>query len=409
MLINSIGNEQAVMKEHKLPVRRTRTKNQSENFELTNAQKQENFLNLIQKTEFIVEEYDEFIDGFCGKRSEFESVTQFIDLILSNYKSEIMDKVLLLFAILINKHKNSSFNMFLCLKEYGISNSAKLAENSEKGREINLNSLIIAEIGNRLILSQEINLLVLTSLMREHNSKLNLIGYFLIFSAISKNENLIDIFKFLKELLFESKYDFFELVYIASMVLRSLIYKVDVNHTFKPNSINKIFILPQLSSDFISMNIINLLNKYVDVLADKRKNKPSEFHFPLNDNELEKLIYDLVLDDLSQLNKYVLNEDKDDKLNFGENSTLLELYQLVEISSKTMSLDWLMGTLIPLMFNEFISGVKGSLKRIAIIYLVGVLTQFLLLINNNNYLLVKSPIDWIYSMLDPQYNGNKLL
>jgi hypothetical protein len=170
---------------------------------------------------------------------------------------------------------------------------------------------------------------------------------------------------------------------------------------------NKIYILHQLSSDFMSENVIDFINSYVDTNLFLKNISFIDSQRRLTEEEFDQYLQQLIVSNLRELNKYILNEDMNDKLNFGENAKVIELYQILQILMKLKSKEWLIEMLIQtILFNEFIDSEKGSLKRIVIIYLVGVLTHYVLVSSNFQLDSVKNALSWIYSILDPQFNGN---
>ncbi len=407
---------ETVQKEFKLPLRRTRAKKGGlEDIFTSNLVKKENFLLILSSdTNEIKSKYEEYIINFCGSLPEYESTTQLLELILTSYVHENMERIIYLFVIYIfhiKERKAKSFNLFLCLKDFVMSNLQKISshqitETNDQKKELD------KEIIEKILSWYDVNIVFdirsLCFLMNKYNSSQHLIAYFLIFTVLLENEYIFEYYKLAKELLFDSTYDFLDTISISSIILKRVFDSKYIKPLNKVNTMNKIYILSQLTRDFMNENIINFINKFITIqINTKQIQLPENIQIEcLSDEQFENEIVTFIIDQLKSLDKYILKEENNDKLNLGENNIIIEVYLLILILMKIRSIDWIKDVLVKtILFTEFISCSRGSLKRIVIIYLVGILINFLFAAHNYQMVPLKIFLSWIYSILDPQYNG----
>jgi len=407
---------EAVQKEFKLPLRRTRAKKGSlEDIFTSNQVKKDNFLLILSSdTSDFKSKYEEYIINFCANLPEYESTTQLFELILTSYLHEKMERIIYLYVVYIchlKQRKAKSFNLFLCLKDFVMSNLQKIS--SPQTCEINNpNKELDKETIDKILCCYDANIVLdkesLCFLLNNYNSSQHLIAYFLIFTVLLENEYIFEYYKLAKELLFDSMYDFLNTISISSIILKQVFDSKYIKPLNKVNTMNKIYILSQLSRDFMNENIINFINKFITIqINTKQIQLPGNIQIEsLSDEQFENEIITFIIDQLKSLDKYILKEENNDKLNLGENNIIIEVYQLILILMKIRPLDWIKDVLVKtILFTEFISCSRGSLKRIVIIYLVGILINFLFAAHNYQMVPLKIFLNWIYSILDPQYNG----
>jgi len=407
---------ETVQKEFKLPLRRTRAKKGGlEDIFTSNLVKKENFLLILSSdTNEIKSKYEEYIINFCGSLPEYESTTQLLELILTSYVHEKIERIIYLFVIYIchiKERKAKSFNLFLCLKDFVMSNLQKISshqitETNDQKKELD------KEIIEKILSCYDVNIVFdirsLCFLMNKYNSSQHLIAYFLIFTVLLENEYIFEYYKLAKELLFDSTYDFLDTISISSIILKRVFDSKYIKPLNKVNTMNKVYILSQLTRDFMNENIINFINKFITIqINTKQIQLPENIQIEcLSDEQFENEIVTFIIDQLKSLDKYILKEENNDKLNLGENNIIIEVYLLILILMKIRSIDWIKDVLVKtILFTEFISCSRGSLKRIVIIYLVGILINFLFAAHNYQMVPLKIFLSWIYSILDPQYNG----
>ena len=395
-------------------MRRTRVKNKKiEDFQAINQLKRENYLILLNTESIKIEkDYHDYVQNFGSNLPEYEKTTQFLELIFSNYIPAKVDRILYLYVLFINKESMvKSINLFICLKDYVISNMSKLSTKIEETHEKCLTTIdkeIIEKINQPVMENNIISCDALSLLLSHFNEIPHLIAYFMIFTAKINIEYIVEFYKFARELLFESLLDFFDTIAISTIILNKLYENKFLKSYVKTDTMNKIYILNHLSKDFINENIINFINKFVSLQIKERNiilpNLTNYDSISLGD--LDLFIKTLIVNQLNSLNQYILDENKNDKLNFGENSTILEIYQLMQILMRIKPKEWLNECIIQtILFEEFISCEKGSLKRIVIIFFVGILNNFIFASYNYQTEPVKISMSWLYSILDPQYSG----
>lgn len=396
-------------------MRRTRTKKGNlEDIFTSNQIKKETFLTILSSdTSDLKSKYEDYICNFLGNLPEYESTTQILELILLNYLPQKIDRIIYLYVIYIvqiKERKLKTFNLFVCLKDFLMSNLQNITGNTKEliNKENDFNQNIIEKIlecfNDNLILNKD----SLLFLMKRYNSSEHLIGYLLIFTVLIEHEYIFEYYKLAKELLFDSMFDFQDSISISSIILKQLYDNKYIKPLNKVNTMNKIYILNQLSREFMDESIINFINEYITIQINCKKIKLPEDIIveSLSDELFENDMINFIIDRLKHLDVYVLREENNDKLNLGENTVILEVYQLILILMKIRSIDWIKDVLIKtILFNEFISCSKGSLKRIVIIYLVGTLINFLFVAHNYQLVPLKIFLSWIYSILDPQFNG----
>lgn len=385
-----------------------------EDFQTSNQLKKDSYLLLLNAADSInlQTEFEEYITKFGSNLPAYERTTQLFDLIFTNYIPAKLDRILYLYMLFINKDSNGKrINVFLCLKDYVFSNMTKLSlklNEREQLESIACDNEIVRRIYQPIIECKIIDYDAYCYLLSHYKACQHLIAYFMIYTVLMNKEYIIEFYKFSKELLFDSIFNFFETIALSIVFLKNLFDCKYMKPFVKSNTMNKIYILTQLSNDFINENLINLINKIVSVQIIERSLVLPESlkHEAISTEELDEFIQTFLISQLKSLNQYILDENKNDKLNFGENTTIVEIYQLLQILMKIKPKEWLNEFVIQnILFKEFISCDKGSLKRIVVIYFVGVLTNFILTAYNYQIEPVKNSMSWLYSIIDPQFSG----
>ena len=403
-----------------MPIRRTRAKKGQNEFNLSKLKKKETYLQLLKDDSNVNINFDEYINNFSLNLPVYESTNELLDIIFSNYESNKIDKIIYMYCLFLNKNilNEKNTNLFLCLKDYVVTNLSKLLETKEENQQIvdfgdaEVMKMIIQNMGENSVMNFE----SLKFLLMNYNKTHHLVSYFLIFTVLANKDYVIELYNFNKELLLDDYNDkIFETIAISTVILQN-VYDRNKIKPFNQgnNTLNKIYIFSQFNNDFINENIINFINKFV---ISNYKEKKLVLPSSLTDNNEEdsiKLFDEYVQlyieNQLKNLDQFILNESKNDKLNFGENEIIIEIYQIIQILLKVKPYDWINDFLLhSLLFREFVSCEKGSLKRIIIIFYVGIILNHSIAKNNCKIESIQITINWLYSILDPQFNGNIII
>lgn len=400
-------------------MRRTRAKKGQNEFNLSKLKKNETYLQLLKDDSNLNNDLDEYVNNFTMNLPVYESINELLDIIFTNYNQIKIDKIIYIYLLFLKKNilNEKNINLFLCLKVYVVTNLSKLLEIKEENEEISefketeTIKMIIENIGENSVMNFE----NFKFFLGKYNKTHHLVSYFLILTVLANKDYVVDLYNFNKELLLDDYNDkIFETIAISTFFLQNVHDSKQIKPFNKGDTLNKIYIFSLFNNDFINENIIIFINKFI---FSNYKEKNLVFPSSQTSNNVaesteifDEYIQSYVENQLNKLNQYILVESNNDRLNFGENEIIIEIYQIIQILLKVKPNDWINEILLhSLLFKEFVSCEKGSLKRIIIIFYVGIILNYSIAKNNCKIESIQTTTNWLYSILDPQFNGKIII